>query len=40
MPLIGCAIIIGALVGGAFLWVKLGNLQRAIEAESEDSVER
>jgi hypothetical protein len=40
MVLIGCLIIVGALVGGALLWVKLGNLQRDLEVEREDTVER
>ena len=42
MVLIGCLIIIGTLVGAAVLWVKLGYLERGLEAEaeSEDRVER
>jgi len=38
--LVGCVIIIGTLVGGAVLYVKLGNLQRALEDEREDAGER
>jgi hypothetical protein len=40
MVLIGCLIIIGTLVGAAVLWVKLGDLERDFQAESEDTVER
>ncbi len=39
--LVGCSIIVGALVGGTVLFVRLSHIQRAIEGdEGGSSLER
>jgi uncharacterized integral membrane protein len=35
--LIGCSIIVGALVGGTVLFVRLSHLQRALERQEDRS---